>query len=432
MPIPFPSDFGIKSLFLKASTRLQTTRSLRNSKVLGLIAVSLICCLSAMAQQPPEITTEPQSQTVTNGNNALFAVTARGHKPLSYQWLFNALPIPGATNSDLVLTNVQCSHAGIYSVIVANIAGSIISTDAILVVFDTVPPTVTCRADYTTTECDCICFLPPLVFDNCDSNPTVQTIFSFRKIATNGLAEILRTCWRAYDRSGNTNQCCQDITIIPFRGYVPPTNSVPTQTASASAQTVSPTFTLQRGLPDINAGVTDSALGPPLGSPCGALSGTNLWFRIGSLDSGFASIRIEGATLSVVYEGYVCDPRFLTHVVCCPGANRQCQVQFSARAGLRYWLALEGVRSSIPLKVAYGFDPRIESIALKPDRAVALTSSIAPAVTYTLQAAPSLHTNFQSWSNLLTTRLTTNSYLSFWDTNAFNFNRRFYRIVPGL
>jgi len=106
-------------------------------------------------------------------------------------------------------------------------------------------------------------------------------------------------------------------------------------------------------------------------------------------------------------------------------------MQFSSRAGLRYWLALQGVRSSTPLRIAYGFDPPIESIALQPDRSIALTSGIAPAVVYNLQGATSLPTPSQDWSNLLTLKLTNAPRLRFLDTNAAKFTQRFYRIVPG-
>lgn len=271
------------------------SRSIGRLELWGVAAASLVFCLSALAQQPPEITTQPQSQTATNGDNALFTVTARGHKPLSYQWLFNTLPIVGATNSDLVLMNLQCSNAGLYSVTVSNMAGSVTSTNAVLVVIDTIPPTIRCAPDTIITSCE----IPPFgelttVFDNCDPP---QAIFRFGNSSriTNGLIEIMTLCWQAYDTSGNvSSQCCQRVIILPFQGYVPPSDSITARSDSVSAQTLSLTFTLQRGLPDINAGSIGSALGPRLSTQCGLLSGTNLWFRIGTLDTGPASISRRG------------------------------------------------------------------------------------------------------------------------------------------
>ena len=86
------------------------------------------------------LTTQPQSQTVTAGQNVLFSVAAGGTTPFSYQWTFNGVNLDGATNAMLTLTSVQASHAGSYSVIVTNVAGSVTSSNATLTV--NVPPTI--------------------------------------------------------------------------------------------------------------------------------------------------------------------------------------------------------------------------------------------------------------------------------------------------
>src|ERR1041385_5568700 len=48
---------------------------------------------------PPEITTQPVSQTITQGQNASFSVAASGTAPLNYQWSFKGGSLPGATGS---------------------------------------------------------------------------------------------------------------------------------------------------------------------------------------------------------------------------------------------------------------------------------------------------------------------------------------------
>lgn len=80
---------------------------------------------------PPIIVTQPQNQSVQQGTNVSFSVTANGTN-LTYQWRFNSVNISGQTNSILLLTNVQSSSAGYYSVLVSNIAGIVISSNAIL------------------------------------------------------------------------------------------------------------------------------------------------------------------------------------------------------------------------------------------------------------------------------------------------------------
>ena len=88
----------------------------------------------------PMIATQPQNQTVTAGANVTFTVTANGTAPLSYQWLFNATPISGATSSSLTISNAQPANAGNYSVRVSNASGSVTSAVARL----TVQSSLTC------------------------------------------------------------------------------------------------------------------------------------------------------------------------------------------------------------------------------------------------------------------------------------------------
>jgi len=90
---------------------------------------------------PPAITTQPLSQTVTQGSSATFTVVASGTTPLSYQWRLNGANISGATASSYTRANVQPADAGSYSVLVSNSAGSATSANAVLTV--TVPPTIT-------------------------------------------------------------------------------------------------------------------------------------------------------------------------------------------------------------------------------------------------------------------------------------------------
>lgn len=96
----------------------------------------------------PQITSQPQSQSVVMGQQASFAVQAWGTAPLSYQWTFNGTPIAGATNSFLSLNRVRMNDYGTIMVVVSNAAGSVISAPATLTVLSIVvtPPTITSPA----------------------------------------------------------------------------------------------------------------------------------------------------------------------------------------------------------------------------------------------------------------------------------------------
>jgi hypothetical protein len=69
-------------------------------------------------------------------------VTATGAGPLAYQWRFNGVPTPGATNSTLTLTNVQATNAGDYTVVVTNSTGALTSSVATLTVLGPGPPAI--------------------------------------------------------------------------------------------------------------------------------------------------------------------------------------------------------------------------------------------------------------------------------------------------
>ena len=82
----------------------------------------------------PSIASHPQSQAVNSGSPVVFAVTARGLPPLSYQWFFNGQPISAATTHTLTLPSVSSPHVGDYKVQVSNNYGSFTSHVATLVV----------------------------------------------------------------------------------------------------------------------------------------------------------------------------------------------------------------------------------------------------------------------------------------------------------
>ncbi len=87
---------------------------------------------SAGKCQIPLITSQPRNQVGYWGKSIAFNVHALGGPPLAYQWLKNGTPIDGATGPSIVLTNLQMTDAGSYSVVVTNAYGSIISSKAYL------------------------------------------------------------------------------------------------------------------------------------------------------------------------------------------------------------------------------------------------------------------------------------------------------------
>ncbi len=80
----------------------------------------------------PGITSNPTSQAVTAGASVTFTVTATGTPPFSYQWRKNGTDISNATGSSFNLPSAQAGDAATYTVFVSNVAGSVLSSGAIL------------------------------------------------------------------------------------------------------------------------------------------------------------------------------------------------------------------------------------------------------------------------------------------------------------
>ncbi len=85
--------------------------------------------------QPPTITTQPVSKTVTAGQTASFSVAASGTTPMTFQWNKNGAAISGATSSTYTTPATTTSdNAAQFTVVVTNSAGSATSAAAILTV----------------------------------------------------------------------------------------------------------------------------------------------------------------------------------------------------------------------------------------------------------------------------------------------------------
>jgi uncharacterized protein YjdB len=76
-----------------------------------------------VATTAPTITRNITNQTAVIGDTYVFGVQAVGGG-LSYQWSFDTMPIIGATNALLILTNITTSQAGTYGLLISNSAGT--------------------------------------------------------------------------------------------------------------------------------------------------------------------------------------------------------------------------------------------------------------------------------------------------------------------
>lgn len=93
----------------------------------------------------PEITRQPGSITVVEGEMATFLVEVRNSDPVRYQWNRNGVALPGATRSSITLNRVSMADDGArFRCTLANDLGVVLTEEAVLRVLpDTTPPALT-------------------------------------------------------------------------------------------------------------------------------------------------------------------------------------------------------------------------------------------------------------------------------------------------
>ena len=101
----------------------------------GLDALPAILML-LLSDDPPTITTQPGSVTVTEPASASFSVVATGDAPLTYEWKRNGVNISGETSAtyNLTATDADLDNGAQFTVVVTNGGGSVTSATATLTV----------------------------------------------------------------------------------------------------------------------------------------------------------------------------------------------------------------------------------------------------------------------------------------------------------
>lgn len=82
----------------------------------------------------PSILVQPVSALVSPGANVTFGVQAAGILPITYQWRWDGVEIPGATGASLTLSNIIWPMRGDYTVVLSNSFGVVESAAASLLV----------------------------------------------------------------------------------------------------------------------------------------------------------------------------------------------------------------------------------------------------------------------------------------------------------
>ena len=90
--------------------------------------------------EQPAIVTQPQGFTNRPGGSGTLSVLVSGTPRFGFQWWKDSSPVAGATNSSLFFSNLNLLDSGAYRVVVTNVAGSVTSSVANVLVAETPKP----------------------------------------------------------------------------------------------------------------------------------------------------------------------------------------------------------------------------------------------------------------------------------------------------
>ena len=245
---------------------------------------------------PPQITSQPASQSVYVGDNVMLSVAVSGASPFSYQWQKNGTNLvdggnlSGSTSRVLSLTGVTTNDAGTYSVLVSNPAGATNSAAALLQVVSIAPMIVLVPTNQTPGACTAVSFSVAAV-----GNKPLSYLLAEEWGASSRLLQYLRH----RERHAGHQQCLRRPIMAPIR--------------SSSA--------MRSGSTNASASLTVV----PASAPCTSLT-TRHWFAGGSdgadperagLGHQWQSLRHDlfrrrsplGHRLQPDHQRRLCDPR---------------------------------------------------------------------------------------------------------------------------
>ncbi len=137
---PSMADYSCSNLTATAPASLAFSTHLTSSDPYVIAIQRAVTWLYGwQPQAAPYVISPPQGQSASHGQSATFTAQATGIPAPAYQWLFNGVPISGATGASYTVGSAARTNGGSYSVVVNNGSGSVTSSTAVLTYNNTLP-----------------------------------------------------------------------------------------------------------------------------------------------------------------------------------------------------------------------------------------------------------------------------------------------------
>jgi alpha-tubulin suppressor-like RCC1 family protein len=395
----------------------QATVPATASNVVG-IAAGGYDSLALRSDGSPYVFRQPVGGNVLSGDTVVLSAVVGGSPPLSCQWLLNGTNLPGATNSELTLTNVQLAGSGVYSLAVSNLLGVADSVNAVLTVSNSAPVILTQPASVSVTW-------------------EANALFTVG--ATGSLPLSYQWQFNGVRLPGATNNSLliTNITGTNLGNYlVLLTNAYGSTTSSLAALNFFPTndafsnrLTIVGLTNTINASSLYATKEPGEPNHAGNVGGSSVWWTWTAPTNGLATVNTFGSsfdTLLAVYTGSSVANLSVVASNDDSGVLLTSQVSFPAVMGTAYQIAVDGCNGaagSIFLQVQEGpFGPPI--ITAQPQ---SQTGTLGASATFSVGASGVGPLSYQWQSNSVPLLGATNALLTLYNLQAAN--AAAYRVV---
>ena len=127
-----PKAVDSRNPVMDIASLTQLNSAMRLGLLVSCFALAPLASVFGQGAVPPSFTVHPASVTSHPEEVVTLTATVEGTLPITYQWLQDGLPLPGETNSTILIITSLATPAATYQVVATNAAGSATSLPALV------------------------------------------------------------------------------------------------------------------------------------------------------------------------------------------------------------------------------------------------------------------------------------------------------------